>query len=168
MPRSSQRLPRPLDILPFHQHIIRIKRRNRKDRNPRLCQRTKTRRQHPSHRKRKGSFQFQRRPSALNQDAIAAARNHIFPAHDRNLIAGPDRAEKLPRQRPQWDRRASSKPANGQPLSKNAIFQFSEQCGAMKSCNQKGRLLQAQPAAGKLNFDGVLGRARGSLVPRGR
>src|ERR1700682_3399542 len=56
--RHTQRRHRPLQVLALDQHIIRIKRRNREDRNPSFRQRLQKRRQHAGHRKRKGPSSF--------------------------------------------------------------------------------------------------------------
>src|SRR5208282_595719 len=54
-----------VQVLTFDQHVVRVKGRNREDRNPRVRQRLHQRRQHASQRKRKRPFELQRHPSAF-------------------------------------------------------------------------------------------------------
>jgi len=66
VPRRGQCQHCLLQVLALDQDIIGIKRRNREDRNLRLCQRLHKRCQHTGHRKRKRPFELQPHPSALN------------------------------------------------------------------------------------------------------
>src|SRR6202790_3249251 len=61
--RRAQRRHRLLQVLALDQHIIRIKRGNREDRDSRFRPRLQERRQHASHRKWKRPLEFQRERS---------------------------------------------------------------------------------------------------------
>jgi len=124
VPRRGQCRRCPLNIDILDQHVVRIKRGNREDRNPRLRQWIKERRQHPGHRKRKRPFQLECHPPTLDQQSLAVLRNAILPAHHRQLIPSSRHAVKLVLNSPRRDLDVRCSPANRQPLTQNLVFQF--------------------------------------------
>src|SRR5579862_1474345 len=124
MSRRSQRVLRPLQLLALDQHIIRIESRDGKDRDPRITQRLKKRRQHASHRKRKRPLQLKRNPSQLAQHVL---RHKLFRDDNRQLINPANNAEKSPRSRPRWNGFRATEPAHRQPLRQNAVFKLVRQ-----------------------------------------
>jgi len=139
MPRRAQCHDRLLQSLALDQHVIRIKRRNREDRDLRFRQRLRKLCQHAGHRKRKRPFEFQRYPSALDgwpvRHTIFGAdvfRANVFGAgvlrtNNGKLIARAHHAEKPALQRPRRNAGIGGKPAHRQPLYKNTVFQIVRQ-----------------------------------------
>jgi hypothetical protein len=122
--RRAQRRHRLLQVLALDQDIIAIKRRDRKDRDPRFRQRLQKRRQHAGHRKRERPFEFQRRPSAFG---LRAFRHTILRADNRKLIVCAHYAEKSALECPRRNPGIGGKPAHRQPLQQNAVFQMVRQ-----------------------------------------
>src|ERR1700686_575693 len=104
--RRAQRRHRLLQVLALDQHIIRIKRRNREDRDPRFRQRLKERCQHAGHRKRKRPLELQREPPALGGCAVrhTIRRADVFAADYGEFIARAYHAEKSTLDRPGRDK----------------------------------------------------------------
>src|ERR1700674_4361874 len=94
--RRAQRRHRLLQVLALDQHIIRIKRRNREDRDPRFRQRLQERCQHASHRKWEGPFEFQREPSTLDRRTVwqRASQAEFFAVEMKKFFARRLHAEK--------------------------------------------------------------------------
>src|SRR5260370_27301372 len=93
--RRAQRRHRLLQVPALDQHIIRIKRRNREDRDPRFRQRLQERCQHASHRKWEGPFEFQREPSTLDRPSVwhRVSEADAFAVDNRNRFARSYHAE---------------------------------------------------------------------------
>src|ERR1700674_2457120 len=127
--RRAQRSHRLLQVLALDQHIIRIKRRNREDRDSRFRQRLQERRQHASHRKWKRPFEFQREPSTLDRRSVRhmVSQADVFAVDNGKFFARAYHAEKPALHRPARNACIGGKPAHGQPLHKNAIFQMVRQ-----------------------------------------
>src|ERR1700732_296779 len=127
--RRTQRRHRLLQVLALDQHIIRIKRRNREDRDPRFRQRFEERCQHASHRKWEGPFEFQREPSTLDRRSVwhMVSQADVFAVDNGKRFARAYHAEKPALHRPARNACIGGKPAHGQPLHKNAIFQIVRQ-----------------------------------------
>src|SRR5260370_35104503 len=125
----AQRRHRLLQVPELDQPIIRIKRRNREDRDPRFRQRLQERCQHASHRKWEGPFEFQREPSTLDRRSVwhRVSEADVFAADNGKRFARAYPAEKPALHRPARNACIGGKPAHGQPLHKNAIFQIMSQ-----------------------------------------
>src|SRR5580704_11541117 len=156
--RRAQRRHCPLQVLALDQHIMRIKRRNREDRDPRFRQRFEERCQHASHRKWEGPFEFQREPSTLDRRSVwhRVSQADVFAVDNGKFFARAYHAEKPALRRPSRGARIGGQPAHGQRLHQNAVFQI------LRQLRKEGYYI-SQPTRRRR-----AGRPARGLAPQGR